>query len=358
MANVNKVLYNVDQRTDTTAAERKTARDNIGAPTIQTVTDDRPAVITEATDISYRISNRKLSFGNDVGGMLVPEPVYGEDGYILQASWVGGGSGVWTNTRWVPMPTFTDNCEIILYSGTPQVSEDDMGRISTATDNNRMVFVLYGNSGASYIYGLVKRDSTGYTFAYNNGETRNVMFIAANRDVTITRLPPSAPTTYWLGNSIWQDNVTMKGQSSGAHIRDMIQSVDNTVTLYSGHKYLIQPSCAGTAEYTTARSYDGTARFNMELLLTKDDYDITYGNYIVLGTAQFYFNGDKGSNTAGYHFNVGINPVTTVITPSSTLALSKCVLMNSGNVLGTDDSHTAKMFLDYQLGTLIVQEIP
>ena len=31
MSNVNKVLYNVDQRSDTTDAEKKTARDNIGA---------------------------------------------------------------------------------------------------------------------------------------------------------------------------------------------------------------------------------------------------------------------------------------------------------------------------------------
>lgn len=33
MAKINKVLYNIDQRNDTTAAEKKTARDNIGAAT-------------------------------------------------------------------------------------------------------------------------------------------------------------------------------------------------------------------------------------------------------------------------------------------------------------------------------------
>lgn len=84
--------------------EKQQARDNISATRVRTVTDDRPAVYAEALELLYRLSNRKLTISGEEGGLLVPEPVYGEDGYILEATRVDGGSGVWTNTRWVPKP--------------------------------------------------------------------------------------------------------------------------------------------------------------------------------------------------------------------------------------------------------------
>ena len=53
---INKVLYNVDQRADTTAAEKKTARDNIGAlgaEDIPEIVDDRYKLLQYPVDQSY-----------------------------------------------------------------------------------------------------------------------------------------------------------------------------------------------------------------------------------------------------------------------------------------------------------------
>ena len=237
------------------------------------------------------------------------------------------------------------------------MSETEFAKIQQAVSNNKIVYVLFGNAGSSYYYGLVKHDSTGYGFLYQSSTLREYMVIDNNRNVTRTTLPNIGPTAYWLGNVNWQDNVTLSGQSSATHIRDVYREVDNPVTLYAGKKYLVTPHVYGTAEYTTARSHDGMARWTMQIMLTDEAYDTYYGKCLTIGHAQFYFNGDKGSNTAGYHFNVGIYPVTTVIQPESTLVLKKIVLMNSGNVLGTDSNNTAKLFMDYDLGHLVVQEM-
>lgn len=53
---INRVLYNVDQRADTTAAEKKTARDNIGAVGAEDVpglVDDRYKLLQIPTSVSY-----------------------------------------------------------------------------------------------------------------------------------------------------------------------------------------------------------------------------------------------------------------------------------------------------------------
>lgn len=53
---INKVLYNVDQRADTTSAEKKTARDNIGALSaddIPGIADDRYKLLQYPTDQTY-----------------------------------------------------------------------------------------------------------------------------------------------------------------------------------------------------------------------------------------------------------------------------------------------------------------
>ena len=355
MAKQFHVAANLQQ--DFTDAEKEQARVNIGASQVEAVSGARPPVYTPIPTLRFHEMNRKLVFGERGEGLLVPEPTSTENNYHLVATWTGGASGTYANCHWEAMPDPASGVTVITYSGSPQVSQDDLTAIYNAVNNRQIAYVLYGNSGASYYYGLVKADSSGYDFMYESDSTKRLMHIAQNGSVTLTTIPNEGPSTYWLGSAIWQDNLTLSGQSSGTHLRDMITDVSTPVTLYAGKKYLVRPSCHGTAEYTTARTYDGTARWSLELILTDENYNTYYGNSLTIGRAQFYFNGQKGSDTTGYHFNVGIFPVTSVIQPESTIVLKKLVLMNSGNVLGTDSNSTAKIFLDYDLGNLVVQEI-
>lgn len=355
MTKQNHVAANLQQ--DFTDAEKEQARINIGASQVETISGARPPVHTPISTLSLNEMNNKLIFGERGGGLLVPEPNSTQNGYHLVATWSAASSGVYAGCHWEEMPTPEPGVPVAIYGGSPQMSETEFAKIQQAVSNNKIVYVLFGNAGSSYYYGLVKHDSTGYGFLYQSSTLREYMVIDNNRNVTRTTLPNIGPTAYWLGNVNWQDNVTLSGQSSATHIRDVYREVDNPVTLYAGKKYLVTPHVYGTAEYTTARSHDGMARWTMQIMLTDEAYDTYYGKCLTIGHAQFYFNGDKGSNTAGYHFNVGIYPVTTVIQPESTLVLKKIVLMNSGNVLGTDSNNTAKLFMDYDLGHLVVQEM-
>ena len=355
MAKQFHVAANLQQ--DFTDAEKEQARVNIGASNVDSVSSARPPVHTPIPTLTFNEVNRKLIFGERGSGLLVPEPNSSQDGYHLVATWIGASSGTYAECHWEEMPTPEPGVAVITYAGSAQISQDDLAVISNAVSNRRMAYVLFGNSGNSYYYELVKADSSGYDFMYESNSMKQLMHITLNGSVTLTQLPNSNPSAYWLGNSIWQDNLTLSGQTSGTHLRDVIREVENPVTLYAGKKYLVTPSCYGTSDYTTASSHDGTARWTMQIMLTDGNYDTTYGNCLILAHSQFYFNDQKGSNTAGYHFNVGITPVTSVIQPASTLTLSKIVLMNSGNVLGTDGSNTARLFMDYDLGRVVIQEI-
>lgn len=355
MAKQYHVSANLQQ--DFTDEEKEQARVNIGASQVESVSGARPPVHTNIPTLTFNEMNRKLVFGERGEGLLVPEPVYGQDGYHLVATWAGGGSGTYADCHWEAMPEPEPGVAVAIYAGSPQMTESEFAKIQQAVNNNKIAYVMFGNAGAAYYYGLVKYDSTGYGFMYQSSTLREYLHIDNNRNVTRTVLPTSTPSTYWLGNSIWQDNITLSGQTSGTHLRDVSREVENPVTLYAGKKYLVTTSCHGTAEYTTARSYDGTARWTMQIMLTDDNYNTYFGNCLTIGRAQFYFNGQKGSDTSGYHFNVGICPVSAVIQPSSTLVLNRIVLMNSGNVLGTDSSSTAKIFMDYDLGYVVAQEI-
>ena len=252
---------------------------------------------------------------------------------------------------------YTNGVAVAIYNGSPQMSETEFAKIQQAVINKKIVYVLFGNAGSLYYYGLVKFGSAGYGFMYESNTLKEYMLIDNNGNVTRTTLPSGGPSAYWLGSGIWHNTLTLSGQGSSTHLMDIISDVENPVTLYAGKKYLVTPSCNGTAEYTTARSYDGTSRWTLEMVLTDEAYNTSHGSCLKIGRAQFYFNGNKGSDSAGYHFNVGISPVTTVIQPTSTLVLKKIVLMNIGNVLGTDSNNTAKLFMDYDLGHLVVQEM-
>lgn len=355
MSKINKVLYNVDQRADTTPTERQTARQNIGCPSIKTVDNARPPVYTEVSELTVQEYNRCLSFDNGVKGLLVPEPQYADDGKILMASWSGSASGVTTDVYWGEIPPA--GTKVIVYAGAGSLSEADFSTLTSAVSNNELVTILYGASGGASYWYLTKYDSSGFYFTYRNGETHRRMHVATNRNVTIETYPDSTPKAYWLGNVNWEDIITLSGQSSGTHLRDITRAVDEPITFYANHRYLVQSNVRGTAEFVTARDYDGSARWSLCMGLVKSDYDITYPNVLPLASAQFFFNRYKGSTDADYHFIVPIAGITTVFAPTSTITLDHLAIYNSGNVLGSDSSHTTKIYMDYDLGTTVVQEI-
>lgn len=70
---INKVLYNVDQRADTTAAEKKTARDNIGAigaDEVPGIADDRYKLLQIPTSVSYAANAVVSHLEQDAQGVV------------------------------------------------------------------------------------------------------------------------------------------------------------------------------------------------------------------------------------------------------------------------------------------------
>lgn len=70
---INKVLYNVDQRADTTAAEKKTARDNIGAigaDEVPGIADDRYKLLQIPTSVSYAANAVVSRLEQDAQGVV------------------------------------------------------------------------------------------------------------------------------------------------------------------------------------------------------------------------------------------------------------------------------------------------
>lgn len=352
----NKVATNLQQ--DFTDAEQEQGRANISATRVRTVhqAGPNPTEYAFVPEVQYRYSNRVLNFGNDNKGMLAPEPTYVDDGYYLRASWIGGASGTSTSCRWEPLPNIP--CDVVIYSGSPSMSDEQYAQIRNAANAHKMVYVLYGSGGGASYWKLESVSSSGYKFSHRNDDSVQIMNVSTSKAVTIDNIYTGAPKVFYLGGSIWYDTLTINGQSSGTHIRDMLQFTSEPVVLSAGHRYLITTSTHGTADYTTATGYSGSARWSMTLILTNSNYDTTWPNSITLTAAQFWFNNNKGSNTTGYHFNVAMPPNTFILQPTSNLSLDHLVWMNSGNALGASESNTAKMYLDYDLGYVVVQEIP
>lgn len=246
---------------------------------------------------------------------------------------------------------------VIAYSGSPQMSQAQMTAISNIVNAHGTATILYGSPSNSTYWDLIKYDSSGYDFGRVSGATVEVMHVTQSGYVSITQYPVSGPKAYSLGDSDWYHNITLSGQTSNTSLVNHATALPNPITLYPGKNYLITGNCNGSAEWTTTETTDGTNRFGICLALTKSDYSIQYNERVTVGQAQFYFHTDKGSRTPGYHFNVAIQGVTSVVSPSSQITLTNVVTYNSGNVLGCSSSNPAKLYTDFELGNLVVQEI-
>lgn len=88
MAKLNKVLYNIDQTGDTSAAEKKTARKNIGCPEIATSTTSLPPVETNVSKLLITNDGR-VNADNTIIGNIAPNPGQNDTGKFLVAKWSG-----------------------------------------------------------------------------------------------------------------------------------------------------------------------------------------------------------------------------------------------------------------------------
>lgn len=246
---------------------------------------------------------------------------------------------------------------VILYSGSPQLPQAQMTALSNMVNAHGTATVLYGSPSSSTYWDLIKYDASGYDFGRVSGATVEVMHVTKSGYVSITPYPVGGPKVYPLGSSDWCGNITLKGQSSNTPLVKHATELPNPITLYPDKKYLITCDCNGSAEWITTETTGGTNRFGICLALTKSDYSIQYNERVTVGSAQFYFDTDKGSRTSGYHFNVAIQGVTSVVSPSSEITLTNVVTYNSGNVLACSSSNPAKLYTDFTLGILVVQEI-
>lgn len=115
---INKVLYDVDQRADTTEQEKKTARDNIGAAASNEITSKSEIKVYEGNHTVHknlmtiyadggRGSCATVTFNNENSNVaLVKRPATGDNGKVLVAK-EQTGLGPWFEWEILQIPSYT-----------------------------------------------------------------------------------------------------------------------------------------------------------------------------------------------------------------------------------------------------------
>lgn len=202
MFKVNKVLYNIDQRNDTTSTEKQTARDNIGAGTSNvsvkhTTSPAIPPVETNVDTVTIYDDGR-LKFGNAFNAAIPPEPVQAQSGLILQAGYTGSPARGFLNyvdvhslVREVPVSTAAaSGCVLTVdASGSPTWAASssvelpahtasDTLKVLTIDNSNNLVWgykdtILYNYSGS--LSPTFRDDPSGWqfeaAFSFDTGTT-------------------------------------------------------------------------------------------------------------------------------------------------------------------------------------------
>ena len=120
MAKINKVLYNIDQTGDTTDAEKKTARKNIGCPEIVTSTTSLPPVETGVSKLMIKKDGRVYTDGTVIGNIL-PTPGQEDNGKLVTATWAGSpaiGGYQLTTVNQIPASTAADENKVLTVNNT------------------------------------------------------------------------------------------------------------------------------------------------------------------------------------------------------------------------------------------------
>lgn len=183
MAKINKVLYNIDQRNDTTAAEKKTARDNIGAGVgnsdvvLKTTSITIPPVDTQATTLQL-FTDGRLRFDNTDVGVIAPYPDQSDSGKILSATYAGSPGRSFA--QWITPPI-----------GLPNSAAADAGKVLTvnaqgqadwATNNKSEVKVFENGQ-------LVHKDMMAIYSGGGKGAKAPITFNNDNSNVSLVKNP-------------------------------------------------------------------------------------------------------------------------------------------------------------------------
>ena len=147
MAKLNKVLYNIDQTGDTTDAEKKTARKNIGCPEIVTSTTSLPPVETAVSKLMIKKDGRVYT-DNTVAGNILPTPKQEDIGKVATATWSGSpgiGGYQLTTINQIPASTVSNYGQALIvdssgnpvwskFNALPDIGNNDNGKVLTVND--------------------------------------------------------------------------------------------------------------------------------------------------------------------------------------------------------------------------------
>lgn len=145
MAKLNKVLYNIDQTGDTSAAEKRTARNNIGCPSIITSTNTLPPVETDINTLTFKTDSRVYADNNIIGN-IAPNPGQTDAGKFLVAQWAGSpaiGTYALAAVNQVPASTISNSGQALIVdpSGNPVWSTFNTVPASTVADKTKVLTV-------------------------------------------------------------------------------------------------------------------------------------------------------------------------------------------------------------------------
>ena len=179
MAQTTSVLWTTDQGLGEDAKAQ--ARKNIGAVGVEKSDGSIPPTISTVNKMTINTSNKSVTCDNQGIGLLIPEPRTGEQNYVLRAGYAGSpGKG------WAEWKELESDSLVIVYSGSPQLSETDYQKMVSYVSNHKMVYILYGMGSTSAYYKLSSVNSSGYNFEHVSDSTKSIMHIANNRAVTTT----------------------------------------------------------------------------------------------------------------------------------------------------------------------------
>lgn len=218
MAKINKVLYNIDQRDDTTETEKKTARDNIGAIGASDVTSvDRTDIGNRTYDVEAIHFKQKgattsqiVADSTDLGS-TVPLPDMSADEGKVPVSYYRDGRGYYLLERIIPSHVSSDANKVLTvmsnnaltWADVPNVPSIKVWNGTTTVDKDFMTIYEGSSTGAL----------AGITFNNENSTVTMVKNPTSNDDgKVLTAVVPggsvapyyewSTPTTYSAGQGI------------------------------------------------------------------------------------------------------------------------------------------------------------
>lgn len=225
---INKVLYDVDQRADTTAAEKKIARDNIGAVNIKTVSTTLPPVETEITDAKV-FTDGRVKLGNVDIGILAPYPSQSDAGKVLVANYAG--SPAIGNGRW---ETMKSDVFVGYWSGYATGHDNTPHADYLAAHNaGKIVYCKQTALGGDILYRLDNIDSSNAFFSRTIGAVNGGVY----GQVTNTCLTVHNDDTYALYSNGLQSSLT-----AGANITISGNIISATAVQTTQHLNVGSPS--------------------------------------------------------------------------------------------------------------------